>query len=527
MLNLVTARLKRRVIIFGVKKFHQYLAGRHFELITDHRPLLSIFNPGKGIPTTTGNRLARWALFLMSYQYVIRFKPTQQHANADALSRLPIQDDQSFIDTDSLHVNFIQSKRSLSWPITPLIIARATSTDPLLHRIKHFIQSSWPSSISKKEYPDLMPYFLHRHSLSVVDDCIIKHEQVVIPPKLQAQVLRLLHQNHLGIVKMKQIARSTCWWSSINRDTKQIAQACKVCQRLQTLPAPQYSSWDEPEHVWSRIHVDFAGSFWGSKWLVIVDAKSKYPFVIDMKNNTTAPNLIHAFEQVFDSVGPPNILVSDNGPPFTSFHMLNFYKKYSITHLTSAPYHPASNGLAERYVRSFKESMLKQQQLGSDKVTALRNTLRSYRWTPHTSTGSSPANLLFRHSICTEFSTMKPTSASTTPSSSDSKFTAGQLVWFLSYQRNRRPRWENGLIIKPIGSMLYEIKLSNGDICKRHQNQLRLHYSSQSEPSDSHSLTSDYNIPQTTATSMHNPPLSEPPRYPQRDRRPPDRFTPS
>ena len=516
-------------IIFGVKKFHQYLAGRSFELITDHRPLLSIFNPAKGIPTTTVNRLARWALFLMSYRYVIHFKPTEHHANADALSRLPMGDDKTFVDTDSLHVNFIQSERSDSWPLTPAVIAQATSADSILQRVKQFIQSSWPPSFSRKEHPELGPYFLHRHSLSVMKDCIMKDGQVVIPSKLQLQVLRLLHKDHLGIIKMKQTARTSCWWSTINRDIKQICQSCELCQKCQALPSSQYRSWDEPEQVWSRIHVDFAGPFWGTKWLIIVDAKSKYPFVVDMKNNTTAANLIQALEQVFDSVGPPEAIVSDNGPPFTSFRMSQFYEKYSITHITTPPYHPASNGLAERFVRSFKDSMIKQQHSGClDKVTALRRTLRSYRWTPHTSTGSSPANLLFRHSIRTEFDIMKPTSTSTTTSLPCPKFTAGQLVWSLTYQHNHRPRWDNALIIKPIGSMLYEVRLSNGLVHKRHQNQLRLHYPSHTEPSISQSLISDLTVPEPPpTTTIPNPPAPATPRYPQRTRHPPDRFTPS
>ncbi|CAF5013326.1 unnamed protein product, partial [Rotaria socialis] len=75
-------------IIFGIKKFHQYLAGRTFELVTDNKPLLSIFNPTKGIPVTTANRLQRWAIYLMGYNYSIRYKPTKLHGNADALSRL-------------------------------------------------------------------------------------------------------------------------------------------------------------------------------------------------------------------------------------------------------------------------------------------------------------------------------------------------------------------------------------------------------------------------------------------------------
>jgi hypothetical protein len=143
-----------------------------------------------------------------------------------------------------------------------------------------------------------------------------------------------------------------------------------------------------------------------------------------------------------------------------------------------------------------------------------------------TSTDSSPANLLFQHSFRTEFDIMKPTSSSTTTSSHDSKFVAGQLVWTLKYQHNHRPQWDNAFILKPIGSMLYEVRLSTGQVSKRHQNQLRPYYSSQSEPSTSYSLLSDFAAPKSSPTPTSTAPSPATPRYPQRNRHAPVRYTP-
>ena len=77
-------------LIFGVKHFHQYLYARSFTLVTDHRPLTTILSPHKGIPSLAAARLQGWAIILSAYQYDIEFKCTQQHGNADALSRLPL-----------------------------------------------------------------------------------------------------------------------------------------------------------------------------------------------------------------------------------------------------------------------------------------------------------------------------------------------------------------------------------------------------------------------------------------------------
>ena len=78
-------------LVFGVKKFHKFLYGRRFTLITDHKPLTTILHPEKSIPPMAAARIQRWALLLSAYQYKIEFRPTQEHANAEGLSRLPIK----------------------------------------------------------------------------------------------------------------------------------------------------------------------------------------------------------------------------------------------------------------------------------------------------------------------------------------------------------------------------------------------------------------------------------------------------
>ena len=88
-MNTTNAQLEKEAasLIFGIKKFHQYLYGRKF---TDYKPLTAILGPKKGIPTLAAARLQRWAVLLSAYSYEIRFKPTADHANADGLSRLPL-----------------------------------------------------------------------------------------------------------------------------------------------------------------------------------------------------------------------------------------------------------------------------------------------------------------------------------------------------------------------------------------------------------------------------------------------------
>jgi hypothetical protein len=75
-------------IIFAVKKFHQYC--RKFKIFTDHRPLVGLFNEIKPTPVMATTRLQRWALILSAYEYSIVYKEGRKNANADGLSRLPL-----------------------------------------------------------------------------------------------------------------------------------------------------------------------------------------------------------------------------------------------------------------------------------------------------------------------------------------------------------------------------------------------------------------------------------------------------
>ena len=64
-------------IVFGIKKFHQYLYGRKFLLVTVHKPLTTLLGPKNGIPTLTAARMQRWALLLSAYQYDIVYRTTK------------------------------------------------------------------------------------------------------------------------------------------------------------------------------------------------------------------------------------------------------------------------------------------------------------------------------------------------------------------------------------------------------------------------------------------------------------------
>ena len=77
-------------LVFGIKHFHRYLNGRQFIILTHHKRPTTILWPKQGVPPLAAVRMQCWALMLSAYLYTIQFCPTEAHANADMLSRLPL-----------------------------------------------------------------------------------------------------------------------------------------------------------------------------------------------------------------------------------------------------------------------------------------------------------------------------------------------------------------------------------------------------------------------------------------------------
>ena len=151
--------------------------------------------------------------------------------------------------------------------------------------------------------------------------------------------------------------------------------------------------WEWPEHPWERIHLDYAGPFMGKMFLIAVDAHSKW-MEVEAVNTATTQVTVEHLRSMFARFGLPKVIVSDNGTCFTSSEFAEFTERNQIRHVKIAPYHPSSNGLAERAVQTCKMGMKKQ--LTGTVQTKLPRFLFHYRLTPHTTTGVAPAELLLK-----------------------------------------------------------------------------------------------------------------------------------
>ena len=156
--------------------------------------------------------------------------------------------------------------------------------------------------------------------------------------------------------KMKSLARSYVWWPQMDSDIESTGIECSDCQTVKHRPAQALLQW--PKQPSDRLHLDHAGPFCGRMILVIVDAYSKW---IEgyVSNTSTSSVTIEHLMQCFSTHSLPKTLVADNATTFSSDEFKQFTTANGIRLIFSAPYHAASNGLAERAVQTVKQGLKK------------------------------------------------------------------------------------------------------------------------------------------------------------------------
>ncbi len=129
-------------VVFGVKRFHQYLYGRSFDITTDHKPLLGLFGERRAIPHMASSRIQRWGLTLSAYQYKLLYRPGMASGNADGLSRLPVGNPPSQTPEPSDYVFVLNHLESTT--VSPDKIRMWTSRDPVLSKVYEYVLNGWP-----------------------------------------------------------------------------------------------------------------------------------------------------------------------------------------------------------------------------------------------------------------------------------------------------------------------------------------------------------------------------------------------
>ena len=384
-------------IVWGCERFHIYLSGASFDLITDHKPLECIFSPKSKPPA----RIERWLLRMQPYRFRVIYKPGRDNI-ADVLSRLPVGDCNDQRNIADEYAYFV-AKSSVPRAMSSEEIAKASRDDEELKSVRHAIKSNDWSLVKDQSYQKV------KNDLTVVDKIVMRYNRIVIPQNLRKKALDLAHEGHLGIVKTKQRIRDKIWWPGIYKDVEQLVRGCYACQLVgaPARPEPMIST-ELPSGPWEQLGLDLCGPFpSGESLFVIVDYYSRWQEVRILRS-TSATVVIDHLDDICTQHGLPLSVVTDNGPQFVSKQFKDYCEENNIHHHFVTPYWPQANGEVERQNRSLLKAIRTACAEGKNWHVELRKFLLAYRTTPHAVTKVPPCELLMNRQLRTKLSVTHP-----------------------------------------------------------------------------------------------------------------------
>ena len=212
------AQIEREMLalVFGLEKFHHYAYGRHVDIITDHKLLVSIVTK----PLSSAPRhLQGLILRVQCYDYSLQYMPGKSIPIPDALSRAPLResDDAVLKTVSNVSLCAINTSRLSE-------IRDATEHDESLKTLRNTIMTGSPEN--KASVPQsISTYYGYRDELSVQDGIVLRGERVVIPSSMKADMKRRIHAGHLGINSCLRRARDVVFWPGMSSEIRQFVES--------------------------------------------------------------------------------------------------------------------------------------------------------------------------------------------------------------------------------------------------------------------------------------------------------------
>jgi hypothetical protein len=363
--NYATTHKECLAVVHAIKQWRYYLYGKHFIVVTDHHALCWLMKT-----KDHNGQLARWSLILQEFTFTIQYESGKLHDDADCLSRNPLQvsdenNEESDIPTWPIcalkgrkRAERLLAKHDLLTPTYD--VAKEQRAD---EQYKDIIRIMEDPEAPRKEKRRLKHFML-------ADDQLYRRSKknkntylLVIPKSMVRYVLEQAHDTptagHFGIKRTLETLRSRFYWKTLDQDVKNYVKTCDKCQKKksdnrrkegQMIPMPI------PTQPFEIVGIDLLGPLPKSRSkkqhiLVITDYLTKFVIASPMRKTTTEKITDHLKRLLFFKFGIPKTVITDNGANLTSHEMRQMLELLKVTHKTTCPYRPQTNGQTERYNR--------------------------------------------------------------------------------------------------------------------------------------------------------------------------------
>ncbi|XP_052814250.1 uncharacterized protein K02A2.6-like [Mya arenaria] len=413
----------------------------------------------------------------------LKIDPSKDIPVADTLSRNYLQDEQIDVCKDiDVHVHSVMENIAMSDQKMTLIKSKI-ETDQEMQTLKHTILTGWPDK--RQNCPNsILQYWNFRDELTVIDDFLLKGNNVIIPKDLRHMMMDKVHDSHLGIEKCTQRARSVMFWPNMTKDIKNKVLNCPICleHRDSNVKEPMIPN-QIPSRPWDVVATDIF--HWNdSNYIVVVDLYSRY-YECGLLRNMRTDTVIHKLKGYFATHGIPSKVISDNAGQYCSQEFDKFVREWDFEHVTSSPLHSQGNGVTERCIQTIKKIFTKSLQDNKDPYLAVLE----YRNAP-LSCGKSPVQLLMsretrsilpvtrkhlepkvqnRHEIKSKMSKSKIKSKTWFDKSAKplTQLSQGETI-----RIKQGKRWKQAIVRKQVHDRSYIVETNDGGFYRRNRNHL-------------------------------------------------------
>ena len=302
-------------LLFAVTHFKHFTYGRLVHVITDHKPLVSLF---RKLLVDSSPRLTRMLIQLLDYTLDVSYQPGAQMHLSDAISRLSTHNSNTGSTIENLDVPVHITEELTGFnSLSADNIGQHTSNNHTMQLLIQHINDGFPDS-SIKCPESISPYFSFRDELGICNGIILKgHNRIVIPESLQSQAINILHNKaHLGLSKTLERVRTYMYWPGIMDAIKNSISGCKVCLTFSDRQQREPYISDAQTSLWSHLSLDNF-EFWGQCFLMILDISTKF-FVVMPVSSLNTDCTIQTLTSVFSEHGIPTHIQCDRGRNFVS-----------------------------------------------------------------------------------------------------------------------------------------------------------------------------------------------------------------